>query len=156
MFFRFWHFWRENDVRKFSPNFVFIILGYLMIISERTHHKDVKSEKKLKYAQRLKRYNGILKFDFPAILFTCTQPRKRKGPSPVLKLQQRGMGNVHQEKWDSSPIEKIHLKVCKRYLEVNNKASNIACRAEFGRLPPLIPINIKIMKDFVCLNNKLR
>ena len=45
MFFRFWHFWRENDVRKFSPNFVFIILGYLMIISERTHHKDVKSEK---------------------------------------------------------------------------------------------------------------
>ena len=100
-----------------------------------------------------------MKFDFPAILFTCTQPRKRKGPSPVLKLQQRGMGNVHQarfKKWDSSPIEKIHLKVCKRYLEVNNKASNIACRAELGRLPPLIPINIKIMKDFVCLNNTLR
>ena len=94
-----------------------------------------------------------------AILFTCTEPRKRKGSSPVLKLQQRGMGNVHQarfKKWDSSPIEKIHLKVCKRYLEVNNKASNIACRAELGRLPPLIPINIKIMKDFVCLNNTLR
>ena len=40
--------------------------------------------------------------------------------------------------WDSSPIEKIHLKFFKRYLQVNNKASNIACRAELGRLPLLI------------------
>ena len=31
-------------------------------------------------------------------------------------------------------MEKIHLKFCKRYLEVNNKASDIACRAELGRL----------------------
>ena len=68
------------------------------------------------------------------------------------------MGNVYQarfkKKWDSSPIEKIHLKFCKRYLEVNNKASNIASRAELGRLPLLIPINKKIMKYFVYLNNK--
>ena len=42
--------------------------------------------------------------------------------------------------WDRSPIEKIHLKFCKRYLEVNNKASNIACRAELGRLPLIVPI----------------
>ena len=33
------------------------------------------------------------------MLFTCTQPHKRKGPSPVLKLQQRGMGNVHQARF---------------------------------------------------------
>ena len=58
------------------------------------------------------------------------------------------------KKWDSPPIEKIHLKFCKRYLEVNNKASNIACRAELDRLPLLIPINQKIMKYFVYLNNK--
>ena len=51
--------------------------------------------------------------------------------------------------WDSSPIEKIHLKFCKHYLEVNNKASNVACRAELGRLTLLIPINQKIMKYFV-------
>ena len=38
------------------------------------------------------------------------------------------------KKWDSSPTEKKNLKLCKRYLEVNNKASNIACRAELGRL----------------------
>ena len=56
--------------------------------------------------------------------------------------------------WDSSPIEKIHLKFCKRYLEVNNKASNIACRAELGRLPLIIPINQRVMKYFVYLNNK--
>ena len=33
------------------------------------------------------------------------------------------------KKWDSSPIEKLPLKFCKRYLEVNKKASNKACRA---------------------------
>ena len=52
-------------------------------------------------------------------------------------------------------IEKmIHLKFCKGYLEVNNRASNIACRAELGRLPMLIPLNQKIVKYFVYLNNK--
>ena len=38
-------FWREIDVAKFPPNFVLSIIGYLMMASERTHHKDVKSEK---------------------------------------------------------------------------------------------------------------
>ena len=56
--------------------------------------------------------------------------------------------------WDRSPIQKIHLKFCKRYLEVNNKASNIACRTELGRLPLIIPINQRIMKYLVYLNNK--
>jgi len=56
--------------------------------------------------------------------------------------------------WDSSPTEKIHLKFCKHYLEVNNKASNVACRAELGRLPLIIPINQKIINHFVYLNNK--
>ena len=32
--------------------------------------------------------------------------------------------------WDGSQIEKAHLQFCKRYLEVNNKASNIACREQ--------------------------
>ena len=34
-----------KDVTKFLPNFVFDIMGYLMMVSERGHHKDVKSEK---------------------------------------------------------------------------------------------------------------
>ena len=59
------------------------------------------------------------------------------------------------KKWDNSAIEKIHLKFCKRYLEVNNKASNSACRAELRRLPLVVPINQKIMKYFVYLNNKI-
>ena len=37
--------------------------------------------------------------------------------------------------WDGSQIKKALLQFCKRYLEVNNKASNIACRAELGRFP---------------------
>ena len=37
---------------------------------------------------------------------------------------------------------------------MNNKASNIACRAELGRLPLIIAINQRIMKYLVYLNNK--
>ena len=58
------------------------------------------------------------------------------------------------KKWDSSPMGKIHLQFCKRYLEVNNKAANIVCRGELDRLPLLIPINQKIMKYLVYLSNK--
>ena len=47
--------------------------------------------------------------------------------------------------WDSSAIEKTLLQFCKRYLQVHNKASNIACRAELGKLPMIIDINKKIL-----------
>ena len=56
--------------------------------------------------------------------------------------------------WDRSPMEKIHRQFCKRYLKVNYKGSNLACRAELRRLPLIIPINEKIMKYFIYLNNK--
>jgi len=38
---------------------------------------------------------------------------------------------------DSSVIERIHLKFCKRILGVNTKSSNLAVRSELGRLPIL-------------------
>ena len=60
-------FLQENDVTKFPPNFVFSIMGYLMMVSERSQHRDVKSEKNLKYAYPLKRYS-VFKSEFPAIL----------------------------------------------------------------------------------------
>jgi len=47
--------------------------------------------------------------------------------------------------WDSSAIEKTHLQFFKRYLEVHNKASNIACRAELGKFPLIVDINKKIL-----------
>ena len=55
--------------------------------------------------------------------------------------------------WDSSQIEKTHLQFCKRYLEVSNKASNMACRAELGRFPLNIAINQKIINYFLYLRN---
>ena len=53
-----------------------------------------------------------------------------------------------------SKIEKAHLQFCKRYLEVNNKASNIACRAELGRFPLNITINQKILKYILYIQSK--
>ena len=58
------------------------------------------------------------------------------------------------KKWDNSAIEKIHLQFCKRYLEVKNEAFNLAYRVELRRLPLILPINQKILKYFVYLNNK--
>ena len=54
--------------------------------------------------------------------------------------------------WDTSPIEKGHF--CKCYLQVNNKASNIACRAELGRYPLIFDINKRILKYISYLQNK--
>ena len=45
--------------------------------------------------------------------------------------------------WESTQIKKknkTHLKFRKRYLEVSNKACNVACRAELGRFPLIIAI----------------
>ena len=47
--------------------------------------------------------------------------------------------------WDDSQIEKTHLQFCKSYLEVNNKAPNIACRTTLGCFPLNIIINKKIL-----------
>lgn len=58
------------------------------------------------------------------------------------------------KKWGNSAIEKIYLQFCKRYLEVNNEAFNLACRAELGGLSLVLPMNQKVMKYFVNLNKK--
>ena len=57
--------------------------------------------------------------------------------------------------WDSSGIEKPHLHLCKRYLVVHIKSSNVACRAELGRFPLLLDIlNKKIINYLNCLQEK--
>ena len=48
--------------------------------------------------------------------------------------------------WDKSPIEKVHLKFCKIYLAISRKASNIASRAELGKLPLIINIFKRVFK----------
>ena len=55
--------------------------------------------------------------------------------------------------WDTSPIEKGHLQpFCKRYLQVNNKGCNIACRALADIL--LSDINKRIFKYISYLQSK--
>ena len=65
--------------------------------------------------------------------------------SPILTYNSEVWGAFVKsdfKSWDSSSaIEKIHLHFCKRYLQVHNKASNIACRAELGKFPMIIDIN---------------
>ena len=56
--------------------------------------------------------------------------------------------------WDSSATEKTHLQFCKRYLQVHNKASNTACRAELGKFPMIIDMNKKILNYLYYLIGK--
>ena len=57
------------------------------------------------------------------------------------------------EKWEQTPIEKVHLRFCKS-LGLNRKASNFAVRGEMGRTPLQIIIIEKILKYNLYLNSK--
>ena len=56
--------------------------------------------------------------------------------------------------WEASQIEKTHLQICKRYSVVNNKASNITCRAELGHFPLKVTINQKIVNYKLYIHSK--
>lgn len=61
-------------------------------------------------------------------------------------------GNHDFKKWDQSSTEKIHSKFCKIYLGVNRKVTNIACRGEMGKFPPLIATLKRLMKYVIHIN----
>ena len=42
--------------------------------------------------------------------------------------------------WDNTPVKKTHLKFCKCYLEISNRASNVVSRSELGRFPLIVNI----------------
>ena len=56
--------------------------------------------------------------------------------------------------WITPESKKTHLHFCKRYLEVHNKSSNVACRSELGRFPLIIDINNKILNYLNYLQEK--
>ena len=60
----------------------------------------------------------------------------------------------NSEVWGLFINEKGHLQFCKRYLQVNNKASNIGCRAELGRYPLIFDINKRIREYISYLQSK--
>ena len=78
--------------------------------------------------------------------------------SPILTYNSEVWGAFVKsdfKSWDSSGIEKPHLHLCKRYLVVHIKSSNVACRAELGRFPLLLDIlNKKIINYLNCLQEK--
>ena len=68
--------------------------------------------------------------------------------SPILTYNSEVLGAFVKsdfKSWDSSGNEKTHLRFCKRYLEVHNKSSNVACRSELGRFPFIIDMNKKTL-----------
>ena len=76
-------------------------------------------------------------------------------PSPLGTLHLVLSVDFMQDPANSLPLMwETHLQFCKRYLEVNNKASNIACRAELGRFPVNVTINKKILKYILYIQSK--
>ena len=57
--------------------------------------------------------------------------------------------------WEGSRIEKTHLHFCKRYLEVHNKSSNVACRAELGRFPLIVDINKRYLITYTTSKERM-
>ena len=56
-------------------------------------------------------------------------------------------GAAHKSRRNTSILQTV-------YLEVNNKASNIACRAELDQFPLNITINQKILKYILYIQSK--
>ena len=57
--------------------------------------------------------------------------------------------------WETTQIEKTHLKFCKRYLEVSNKACNVAYRAELGRFPLIRWAWLLSNQTISCFTNRI-
>jgi hypothetical protein len=76
--------------------------------------------------------------------------------SPILLYNSEVWGTYVKNdfnNWDKLPIEKVHLKFCKIYLAVSRKASNIAPRAELGKLPLIINVFKRLFKYITHLNS---
>ena len=56
--------------------------------------------------------------------------------------------------WEKTAIEKVNLRFCKLYLEINRKASNVASKLEMTRFSLQIPIMKRILKYYLYLNDK--
>ena len=103
----------------------------------------------------------FIKFTNKLISFACLYGLQIKF-SMLLLLQylltERKFGKKFSkfdfEKWDQTPIEKVHLRFCKIFLGLNRKASNFAVRGEMGRTPFQIIIIKKILKYNLYLNSK--
>ena len=52
------------------------------------------------------------------------------------------------EPWDLGLIEQVSLNFCKRILGVNRSITNLPCRAELGRRPIKLVIDLKILQFF--------
>ena len=68
--------------------------------------------------------------------------------SPILTYNSEVWGDLQNQilsRGTAPQLKKTHLQFCKRYLEVHNKASNIARRAALGKFPLIIDINKKIL-----------
>ena len=77
--------------------------------------------------------------------------------SPILTYNSEVWGafvKSDSKSWDNFRIEKTYLHFCKRYLQVHNKSSNVACRSELGRFPLIIDINNKILNYLNYLQEK--
>ena len=80
--------------------------------------------------------------------------------SPILTYNSEVWGVYTKsdfKSWENSPIEKntpTVLQTLPMNVEVSNKASNIACRAELGRFPLIIDINKRMLNYVTYLRNK--
>ena len=53
------------------------------------------------------------------------------------------------KRWTKRQLQKTHLKFCKRYLEISNKALNVASPSELGRFPLIIDIYKNILYNIL-------
>ena len=63
-------------------------------------------------------------------------------------------GKFTPDKWDKTEIDKQHASLLKQILGLNRSTSNIAVRAEFGRLPLLLNSHVRVWSYIKYLRKK--
>ena len=75
--------------------------------------------------------------------------------SPILTYNNEVCGLLLNQILSPGTALQLRKPICNSTdLQVHNKASNIACRAELGKFPKIIDINKKILNYFSYLKDK--
>ena len=127
--------------KRLSLPFLVLYSGSLSLSGNFPVSREHLKEKALPALLSLRRYTNLSKLK-AALAFKIFDTMIYPIPTYISEIWSLYV-KPHFKIWDCWQIEKTHLQFCKRYMEVNNKSPNIACRAELGRFPLNITINKK-------------
>ena len=143
----FLHFWRENDVTNFVPKFGFANMGYLMLLFERTFHKDLKTEKKSEISLSTQKISSL---EFLISKTNQMTPTKRGQRKRILSIALKHLirNRQHEELWAWKCSKDLKPKV-------RRKRGRKSIRADHCRKKNRVIRELKVQKNAASAKHQL-